>query len=237
MEQKTKQSTCVTSSNLKRDLNSRGSPPSGHLGSDSLATSKAVIHYRARSNPFSLPQAKQKTARWAVFVLFGCGGSGARRNDRTVVNKVPFGTLEPYGDRARRREGFEPHVLAFSLRRKCCGQFGGSDLPPAGHSLPPHPPSYSPFGLITLSLCVHTLSHAKQKHMCNKLKFEKGFEFSRLAAARSGSALTAVQGCHSLPSPFKSLFFTASKAKNSPMGCFCFVWLRRWDLNLTTSGL
>ena len=102
--------------------------------------------------------------RWAVFVLFGCGGSGARRNDRTVVNKVPFGTLEPYGDRARRREGFEPHVLAFSLRRKCCGQFGGSDLPPAGHSLPPHPPSYSPFGLITLSLCVHTLSHAKQKH-------------------------------------------------------------------------
>ena len=72
---------------------------------------------------------------------------------------MPFGTLEPYGDRARRREGFEPHVLAFSLRRKCCGQFGGSDLPPAGHSLPPHPPSYSPFGLITLSLCVHTLSH------------------------------------------------------------------------------
>ena len=111
MEQKTKQSTCVTSSNLKRDLNSRGSPPSGHLGSDSLAASKAVIHYRARSNPFSLPQAKQKTARWAVFVLFGCGGSGARRNDRTVVNKVPFGTLEPYGDRARRREGFEPHDL------------------------------------------------------------------------------------------------------------------------------
>lgn len=128
--------------------------------------------------------------RWAVFALFGCGGSGARRNDRTVVNKVPFGTLEPYGDRARRREGFEPHVLAFSLRRKCCGQFGGSDLPPAGHSLPPHPPSYSPFGLITLSLCVNTLSHAKQKHMCNKLKFEKGFEFSRLAAAQSGSALT-----------------------------------------------
>ena len=96
---------------MKRDLNSRGSPPSGHLGSDSLAASKAVIHYRARSNPFSLPQAKQKTARWAVFVLFGCGGSGARRNDRTVVNKVPFGTLEPYGDRARRREGFEPHDL------------------------------------------------------------------------------------------------------------------------------
>ena len=117
---------------------------------------------------------------------------------------MPFGTLEPYGDRARRREGFEPHVLAFSLRRKCCGQFGGSDLPPAGHSLPPHPPSYSPFGLITLSLRVHTLSQAKQKHMCNKLKFEKGFEFSRLAAARSGSALTAVQGCHSLPSPFES---------------------------------
>ena len=86
--------------------------------------------------------------------------------------------------------GFEPHGLAFSLRRKCCGQFGGSDLPPAGHSLPPHPPSYSPFGLITLSLCVHTLSQAKQKHMCNKLKFEKGFEFSRLAAAQSGSALT-----------------------------------------------
>ena len=142
------------------------------------------------SNPLFPSGPKQKTARWAVFVLFGCGGSGARRNDRTVVNKVPFGTLEPYGDRARRREGFEPHVLAFSLRRKCCGQFGGSDLPPAGHSLPPHPPSYSPFGLITLSLCVHTLLHAKQKHMCNKLKFEKGFEFSRLAAAQSGSALT-----------------------------------------------
>ena len=89
--------------------------------------------------------------------------------------------------------------------------------------------------------------------MCNKLKFEKGFEFSRLAAARLGSALTVlaaarshsgsdsrlrlsfialvplryVQGCHSLPSPFKSLFFIASKTKNSPMGCFCFVWLRR----------
>ena len=29
----------------------------------------------------------------------------------TVVNKVPFGTSEPYGDRARRREGFEPHDL------------------------------------------------------------------------------------------------------------------------------
>ena len=27
------------------------------------------------------------------------------------MNKVPFGTLEPYGDRARRREGFEPHDL------------------------------------------------------------------------------------------------------------------------------
>ena len=106
---------------------------------------------------------KTKNSPMAVFALFGCGGSGARRNDRTVVNKVPFGTLEPYGDRARRREGFEPHVLAFSLRRKCCGQFGGSDLPPAGHSLPPHPPSYSPFGLITLSLRVHTLSQAKQK--------------------------------------------------------------------------
>ena len=144
----------------------------------------------ARSYPLA---SKTKNSPMAVFALFGCGGSGARRNDRTVVNKVPFGTLEPYGDRARRREGFEPHVLAFSLRRKCCGQFGGSDLPPAGHSLPPHPPSYSPFGLITLSLCVHTLSHAKQKHMCNKLKFEKGFEFSRLAAAQSGSALTAVQ--------------------------------------------
>ena len=37
--------------------------------------------------------------------------SEAERNDRTVVNKVPFGTLEPYGDRARRREGFEPHDL------------------------------------------------------------------------------------------------------------------------------
>ena len=55
--------------------------------------------------------------------------------------------------------GFEPHGLAFSLRRKCCGRFDGSDKPPACHSLPSHPPSYSPFGLITLSLCVHTLSH------------------------------------------------------------------------------
>ena len=44
---------------------------------------------------------------------------------------------------------FEPHVLAFSLRRKCCGRFGGSDTPPACHSLPPHPPGYSPFGPIT----------------------------------------------------------------------------------------
>ena len=31
-----------------------------------------------------------------------------------------------------------------------------------------------------------------------------GFEFSRLDDARSGSALTAVKGCHSLPSPFES---------------------------------
>ena len=180
MEQKTKQSTCVTSSNLKRDLNSRGSPPSGHLGSDSLAASKAVIHYRARSNPFSLPQAKQKTARWAVFVLFGCGGSGARRNDRTVVNKVPFGTLEPYGDRARRREGFEPHVLAFSLRRKCCGQFGGSDLPPAGHSLP------SPFESIISKKIIGIRILA-----------------SRRRSVRLGS--DAPQAPHSLPSPFESL--------------------------------
>ena len=114
----------------------------------------------------------------AVFALFGCGGSGARRNDRTVVNKVPFGTLEPYGDRARRREGFEPHVLAFSLRRKCCGQFGGSDLPPAGHSLPPHPPSYSPFGLITLSLRVHTLSQAN-------VPFGRDFNSSGVISGRS----------------------------------------------------
>ncbi len=48
--------------------------------------------------------------------------SGARSHDiffgftiwlrsHTAVNKVPFGTSEPYGDRARRREGFEPHDL------------------------------------------------------------------------------------------------------------------------------
>ena len=35
-----------------------------------------------------------------------------------------------------------------------------------------------------------------------------GFEFSRLDDARSGSALTAVQGCHSLP----SCRFATSKA-------------------------
>ena len=39
--------------------------------------------------------------------------------------------------------------LAFSLRRKGCGRFGGSDSPPDCHSLPPHPPGHSPFGLIT----------------------------------------------------------------------------------------
>ena len=39
--------------------------------------------------------------------------------------------------------------LVFSLRRKYCGRFGGSDSPPDCHSLPPHPSSYSPFGLIT----------------------------------------------------------------------------------------
>ena len=32
-----------------------------------------------------------------------------------------------------------------------------------------------------------------------------GFEFSQLDAARSGSALTAVKGCHSLPSPLESV--------------------------------
>ena len=217
MEQKTKQSTCVTSSNLKRDLNSRGSPPSGHLGSDSLAASKAVIHYRARSNPFSLPHAKQKTARWAVFVLFGCGGSGARRNDRTVVNKVPFGTLEPYGDRARRREGFEPHVLAFSLRRKCCGQFGGSDLPPAGHSLPPHPPSYSPFGLITLSLCVHTLSHE------NKSTVRKDGAFLPIYSNTIGvwSHISIIFSCRRLRSSKVSGFLWGSR--NSAAGWYSAI--------------
>ena len=35
-------------------------------------------------------------------------------------------------------------------------------------------------------------------------KGKGGFEFSRLDDARSGSALTAVKGCHSLPSPFES---------------------------------
>ena len=49
--------------------------------------------------------------------------------------------------------GPPPHGLAFSLRRKCCGRFGGSDTPSACHSLPPHPPSYSPFGLITRRPC------------------------------------------------------------------------------------
>ena len=44
-------------------------------------------------------------------LIFWLRSSEAERNDRTVVNKVPFGTSEPYGDRARRREGFEPHDL------------------------------------------------------------------------------------------------------------------------------
>ena len=42
--------------------------------------------------------------------------------------------------------GLELHGLAFFLRRKCCGQLGGSDSPQDCHSLPPHPSSYSPAG-------------------------------------------------------------------------------------------
>ena len=40
--------------------------------------------------------------------------------------------------------------------------------------------------------------------MVSERRLYVGFEFSRLDAARSGSALTAIQGCHSLPSPFES---------------------------------
>ena len=59
--------------------------------------------------------------------------------------------------------GFEPHGLAFSLRRKCCGRFDGSDKPPACHSLPSHPPSYSPFGLITRQVVSLKSYHSKTK--------------------------------------------------------------------------
>ena len=47
------------------------------------------------------------------------------------------------------------------------------------------------------------------------LKKQSGFEFSRLDAARSGSALTAVQGCHSLPSPFESIISKNNRDSNS----------------------
>ena len=40
--------------------------------------------------------------------------------------------------------------LVFSLRRKYCGRFGGSDSPPDCHSLPPHPSSFSQ----TLRVCL-----------------------------------------------------------------------------------
>ena len=51
-----------------------------------------------------------------------------------------------------------------------------------------------------------------------------GFEFSRLDDARSGSALTAVQGCHSLPSPFESLFAKKEKSAESALFLFGLPW-------------
>ena len=83
--------------------------------------------------------------------------------------------------------GSPPHGLAFSLRRKCCGRFGGSDTPPACHSLPPHPPGHSPFGLITPRSCAR--------------------------------------------------IHPTEKETGGTERCLPFLWLRRWDLNLTTSGL
>ena len=50
-------------------------------------------------------------------------------------------------------------------------------------------------------------------------KQKRGFEFSRLDAARSGSALTAIQGCHSLPSLFES---PLPKQKGHRWCPFCF---------------
>ena len=67
--------------------------------------------------------------------------------------------------------GLEPHGLAFSLRRKGYGRFGGSDSPPDCHSLPPYPPSYSPVGLITRHLCGTIPSVFKEKNTIRRTVF------------------------------------------------------------------
>ena len=73
--------------------------------------------------------------------------------------------LDGCGQNFRQAEsGLEPHGLAFSLRRKGCGRFGGSDSPPDCHSLPPHPPGYSPVGLIVRHPCGTIPSVFKEKN-------------------------------------------------------------------------
>ncbi len=71
---------------------------------------------------------------------------------------------------------------------------------------------------------------------CKIGEYLRGFEFSRLDDARSGSALTvslrlghtwvltAVQGCHSLPSPFESLFAKKEKSAESALFLFGLPW-------------
>lgn len=48
----------------------------------------------------------------------------------------------------RSRERTWINGLAFALRSKCCGRFGGSDSPPDCHSPPPHPPGDEPSSLL-----------------------------------------------------------------------------------------
>ena len=82
--------------------------------------------------------------------------------------------------------GLEPHGLAFSLRRKCCGRFGGSDSPRAVIQY-----------RLTLRVIRPTVSQP----------------FGRVLKAVS-----------------------FAKEHSRPKAAVPF-WLRRWDLNPTTSGL
>ena len=132
--------------------------------------------------------------------------SGAKRNDRTVVNKVPFGTLEPYGDRARRREGFEPHDLRVIASRPsssrvvlrarqaalpklalwktplaktpCLWLFGFAD--PTSHARRSYNPTKEKTARWAVSLLFGVIEQKRCKQFCPKSRYFIGYISPRL---------------------------------------------------------
>ena len=101
----------------------------------------------------------------------------------------------------RQKQKREIRILA---ARRCSVRLGSDSLAAArSHSGSDSHPRLSFIALVPLRYVkgCHSLPSPFES-ACQKEK--GGFEFSRLDAARSGSALTAIQGCHSLPSPFES---------------------------------